>query len=103
MNTNTEFWKQFAASMFRKLLTTVGALLAAHGWISSEQADGLSSLAIVEYLVSALFFVAPVIWAWAKVKFNVEVVRDARRADAATPISVIKTETLSKHSLISSV
>lgn len=102
-NIDKEFWKQLAGSMVRKLLVVIATALAGHGWITSEQSEGVSSLAVVEFIVAAICYIAPLIWAWAKINFNVQAIREARTAEPDTPIGVITTNTLAKKSVISSV
>lgn len=102
-NAESEFYKQFAASIVRKLLVIIGTTLAGHGWIRAEQAEGLTRAAAVEFVVSFIFVFGSAAWAWAKVKFNVGAVREARSSPSDTPIGVITSETLSKSSFISSV
>lgn len=102
-NAEIEFWKKFAASCVRQFLTIIGTFLAGHGWISSEQAGGLTSVVIVEFVLSFLLLFGNRLWAWAKTTFDVKVVRAARDAPTDKPIGVITTETLAKQKLISSV
>jgi hypothetical protein len=102
-NAQREFWLQFAGAIVRKLLVIAGTALAGHGWISSEQADGLTTATIVEFVLSLLLLFGSTVWTWAKVKFNIGVVRQARDSPADTPIGVITAETLSKEKLITSV
>ncbi len=102
-NKDTDFYKQLAADLIRKFLVVVGLKLVHSGWLNSEQTETLTSLESVQYLVGALFFCGSLLWMIAKQKYNVNVVREARNAPVDTPIEVIKTETLSKHKLISSV
>lgn len=100
-----EFWRQFAGSILRQLLGIVGTYFAGRGWITVVQADGLTTAATVEIVLSILLIFGATLWSAAKNKFNVAVVREARASSAATPIGVITTETLDKSTatLISSV
>jgi hypothetical protein len=102
-NAKKEFWLQFIASLVRKLLAIAGTSLVSHGWITSEQSAGLSSAVVVEFVVGALLIFGSSLWTWAKIKFNVHVIREARAADNNTPIAEITGDTLKKESLISSV
>ncbi len=100
---NSDFWKQFAASMVRKLLVITGAYLVQHGWISGEQSNGLTSIEIVQYVVGAIFLALPVAWGYAKTKFNVLALREAIKAPQNTTVAEVQADTLSKHTIISSV
>lgn len=102
-NAEKEFWLQFAGSIVRKLLAMAGAFLVTHGWITTDQSDTLTTQAIVEFAVSFLLIFGASLWSWAKVKFNIGVVREARAAAPETPISEITKETLDKQNFISSV
>lgn len=102
-NAEREFYLQLAGSIVRKLLAMVGAFLATHGWISSEQADGLTTAATVEFVVSFILIFGSSLWSWAKVKFNIGVVREARAANSDTSIAEITGDTLDKSKFMSSV
>lgn len=68
---NTVFWKQIAASNVRKLMTMLGTVLVSHGFISEDQSAGIITTQNVEYVVGFLFIVAPIVWSYLKVKFNI--------------------------------
>jgi hypothetical protein len=98
-----DFWKQFLASNVRRALSIVGSALATHGWITTDQAGGLTTLAMVEFVVSIILVFGSTAWAWAKAKFNALQPRTARAAKESTPIGVITTDTLNKSTFISSL
>lgn len=102
-NAEREFYKQFAGSLIRASLTALGGFLATHGYISTEQADGLTQAAVVEFALSFLLIAGSSLWSWAKTNFNILAIREARKAKVDTPIAEITDATLEKKSLISSV
>ncbi len=102
-NIDKDFYRQLAGEITRKLMVAAATLLVTHGWISAESQKGLTSGDFVQIIVSAILFAIPLAWSYAKQKYNVAVVREARAADKNTSIEQIKTETLSKSSFISSV
>lgn len=95
-NAQKDFYRGLAYSMLRKLMAIIGTFLVTHGWISTEQADGLTTLAVVEFVFSFLLLFGSSIWTWAKERFNSEVKREARSADVDTPIGVINSDTVEK-------
>ena len=102
-NADKEFYRQFLASMVRKLFSIAGTYLALRGWVSSDQADGLTTASVVELFVSFLLIAGSTLWSWANKKFNVRVVREARSSSPETPIGVITTEALNKDTFSSSI
>lgn len=102
-NKQTDFFKQLAGDLFRKLLILACGYLLRRGWINAGQSETLTGFETAQFLFGAVFGGAGLCWMYAKQKYNVNVVREARAAPSDTPIEQIKSETLSKHSLISSV
>ncbi len=102
-NQEKEFYKQFAWSLIRKGLAITGGFLATHGYISADQADGLTAQAVVEFVGSFLLIAGSSLWSWAKVNFNILSIRQARKSKIDTPIAEITETTLEKKNLISSV
>jgi hypothetical protein len=85
-----EFWLQFTGAMIRKLLFSLGTLLQGYGYISHDQAQGFSSGQVALHLSGLAFMAAPVVWQYAKTRFNIKFSEAARKADPGTPHSLIK-------------
>ena len=100
---DNEFWKQFAGAIVRKLLVLIGGLLVSHEFISKDQSQTFSSGDVANYVVGAIFLIFPIVWQWAKTKYNINVIAVAKAADPRTSFTEVKKETLDGHKVISSV
>lgn len=92
-----EYWIDFLVSMLRKVLFAVGLELAHRGWVTTEQANGLTSIGLLEFLASAIFTGGVIVWQNRKSWFNVVFPRAALRADPKLQnIAAVKAEVLIK-------
>jgi hypothetical protein len=104
---DNEFWKQMFGSLARHLIVTLGgALLAglvAKGVLSEEQAKVLLDETTVAAIVGFLLVAGGIVWSYMKIKFNLNFVKAAIKADPETPVAEIKEAALQRETTQTSV
>jgi hypothetical protein len=75
-----EIWKQFLGNLIRFACIYVFGVLTARNIISNELAQQLSESAVY-FIVSFLFLIAPLVWQWAKVRWNFHFADELFQAD----------------------
>lgn len=87
---NEEFWKQFAGSIARKLLTLLAGFLIARWSVPQELTNYLTNDATVAVVAGFLILAVGVFWTWAKTKFNINFIRFAHEAPASVSLRTVK-------------
>lgn len=99
-----DFWLQILGGIIRKGLFSIGVLLETHGYINHDQSVGFSSFEVATYLAGLVFLVAPVIWQYAKIRFNIKFITAAYQANSnETPLSVVKNDVITNNNRVSSI
>ncbi len=99
----TEIYKQFMFQLVRYVFVATGSWLVKKGVIDSEVASGVSSNDAILGIVGLFTLAVPVVWGWAKARFNVKFARAAHQADSGTPLSAVKAEVLANENKVISV
>jgi hypothetical protein len=104
---DSEFYRQFLGSVLRHFIVMVGgsvlAGLVAKGLLTEEQVATLLDEKTVGVLVGVLLVGGGLAWSWMKIKFNLNFVGAAIKAEPGTPVAEIKQAALSKETTQTSV
>ena len=95
-----ETLKRMITGIIRQILFAVGALLATHLGLTSEQTAEFTSLEVAGFLASLVLMAAPILLQWAKIRFDIRLTHAAHQSDPDVPLSVIKSEVLNNESKV---
>lgn len=93
-------WIGLFAGLIRKVLFAVGLYLTSLG-VDNTTINGISSLGLAEFLAGGLFTIFPIIWHYAKIKYDELVKRLASDSEKEVPLAVTETEVSSTRGFVS--
>lgn len=93
-------WIALFAGLIRKVLFAAGFYLASLG-IDNTLINGISSLGLAEFLAAGALTIIPVIWHYAKIKYDELVKRLASDSEKEVPLAVVQTEISSTRGFVS--
>lgn len=95
--------KQMLVSFLRKALFAIGTYLVTRGWLTQDLANSMLGDSFLWATAGAIIVAGSLLWQYMKIKFNVNVAKEAIKAPSTATLSDVKEKVLETKSLTTSL